>query len=170
MTGNAGSGKSTLALKMAELLNIPVYSLDLVVWGEHWQKVPQIQRTRAELALAAQSDWIIEGVSPLIGESADCIVFLDYPRWLCFVRCALRNVRYLFSSRPGLPDHCPEILIIPRLVQIIWRFPHKVKPLIEQQGGTKIVYRLTSSREVAEFIAALHRGKQLPSIAEHFSV
>lgn len=31
-------------------------------------------------------------------------------------------------SRPGLPEKCPEILIIPQLLHTIWNFPKNVKP------------------------------------------
>jgi hypothetical protein len=57
----------------------------------------------------------------VVRESADLIVFLDYPRWVSFWRCAKRNWRYLFRSRPGLPENCPEIRIVPTLIRIIWQ-------------------------------------------------
>ena len=36
----------------------------------------------------------------------------------------------MFKSRSELPDKCPEIKIILKLISIIWNFPNKVKPLI----------------------------------------
>jgi hypothetical protein len=32
-----------------------------------------------------------------------------------------------------LPENCPEILIIPTLIKIIWRFPTKVQPRIIEE-------------------------------------
>lgn len=55
------------------------------------------------------------------------VVFLDVPRWLSFWLCAQRSAQYLFRSRPELPQNCPGIKIIPALVEIIWKFPYKVK-------------------------------------------
>ncbi|MDH4385007.1 MAG: hypothetical protein QE280_06155, partial [Caulobacter sp.] len=80
--------------------------------------------------LISKPDWVIEGVSSTVIEAAEVVVFLDVNRRTAFWRCAKRNWRYLFHSRPGLPDHCPEVLIVPRLVQIIWRFPANVRPAI----------------------------------------
>ena len=60
--------------------------------------------------------------------AADLVVFLDVPRRVSLVRCARRNAPYLFRSRPDLPERCPEVLIIPKLLKIIWQFPTHVRP------------------------------------------
>ena len=160
ITGNAGSGKSTLANKLSEALELPAYSLDSIVWKAHWQKAMPEERRAAEYSLIAKPDWIIEGVSPLVRGAADCIIFLDYPRWSCYRRCVRRNIRYLFRSRPGLPDDCPEILIIPRLVQIIWQFQDKVKPAIEEQSESTTFCRLRTDREADGLVSALGQRTQ----------
>ncbi len=162
VTGNAGSGKSTLALELSKVLGIPTYSLDTVVWKAHWQKATPEERGVAECMLVAKPDWIIEGVSQVARGAAEVIIFLDYPRWLCFARCARRNVRYLFRSRPGLPDNCPEMLIIPRLTRIIWRFPREVKPLIEKDTSEKLLFRLINDQAVEEFLKSLWLKSVLP--------
>jgi hypothetical protein len=41
---------------------------------------------------------------------------------------------YLFRSRPGMPERCPEIQIIPTLARIIWNFPTAVAPRILAQS------------------------------------
>jgi adenylate kinase family enzyme len=110
---------------------------------------------------------VIEGVSRVVRESADLIVFLDYPRWVSFWRCAKRNWRYLFRSRPGLPENCPEIRIVPTLVRIIWQFPKKVRPVLmadfDEWRGTKTVVHIRSDRDLAAF---LRRLEQVPGRAE----
>jgi adenylate kinase family enzyme len=116
ITGNADSGKTTLALKLGEALNIPVSSLDDVVWKNGW--VPNIREQR----LMSSDCWIIGGVSKTVRESADYIVFLDVPRFVCIFRCFKRNFLYLFKSRTELPESCPEILIVHQLLKIIWNF------------------------------------------------
>ncbi len=130
ITGNAGSGKTTLAGQMGESLGIPVFGLDSIVWLPGWKKTGSAVREAQVAELISKPDWVIEGVSNTVIEAADIVVFLDVNRRTAFWRCAKRNWRYLFHSRPGLPDHCPEILIVPRLVQIIWRFPANVRPAI----------------------------------------
>lgn len=133
VTGNAGSGKSTLSKQLGQKLNLPVYSLDKVVWKAGWQKPTQEERQRKLNKLLNKDHWVIDGVSVEVMKEADVIIFLDYPLTTCFPRVIKRNWRYLFRSRPELPENCPEILIIPKLVKIMWNFPKNIRPKILSQ-------------------------------------
>lgn len=132
ITGNAGSGKTTLAKQLGQALNIPVNSLDSVVWKEGWVAASKEERTLGEQKLVNQRHWIIEGVSKTVRENADYVIFLDVPRHVCLLRCFKRNLPYLFRSRPGLPSNCPEIRVILRLFKLIWMFPALARPIILQ--------------------------------------
>ncbi len=154
ITGNAGSGKTTMAKKLGLLLGIPVYGLDKIVWQEGWVTRSPKERRKLETQLCQNTAWVIEGVSSVVRESADIIVFLDFSRRRCFCRCLQRNWRYLFKSRPGLPERCPEIKIMPQLLKIIWQFPNKAKPIIisEQDKETPIFIALNSNRKIESFL------------------
>jgi adenylate kinase family enzyme len=130
VTGNAGSGKTTLASSLATSLDLPFHSLDALVWRERWQKPSQHEKDEQIAALVTADKWVIDGVSDHVMQAADVVVFLDVPRRVSAWRVARRNVRYLFKSRPGLPPRCPEILVIPKLTRLIWRFPSRVRPRI----------------------------------------
>ena len=157
ITGNAGSGKSTLAATLGRSLGLPVYGLDHIVWQPGWRKSPAGWRKDREAELVARPSWIIEGVSRTVLDAADYVIFLDVPRATSFARCARRNWKYLFRSRPGLPEHCPEILIIPRLIKIIWGFPINVRPgILEALSGRE-------GGHVVRDKAALERA--IPSIS-----
>lgn len=135
ITGNAGSGKSTLAKRLGHITGLPVHSLDKIVWKSGWKKTPAEERSALESRLIENSSWIIEGVSSLVRKAADQVIFLDYPPFLCTLRCFKRNWRYLFRSRPELPPRCPEILVISELMKIIWNFPGIVRPKILKEGA-----------------------------------
>jgi adenylate kinase family enzyme len=139
VTGNAGSGKTTLALQIGRRLDLPVHHLDSVVWQPRWKKTDPHTRRALEEQLTRRESWVIDGVSKHIRERADLVVFLDLPRPKCVLRAMKRNVPYLFRSRLGLPEKCPEILIVPRLLKIIWRFPSRVRPAIleEAEGSAR---------------------------------
>ncbi len=130
VTGNAGSGKSTTARKIANTFSIQYHSLDSIVWQEGWRKTPPIGQRLQIGKLIAQNNWVIDGVDYDVLGAADIVIFLDFSRRMCFWRAAKRSRPYLFRSRPELPAHCPEILIIPTLIKIIWRFPDRVRPKI----------------------------------------
>lgn len=126
---------------MAEHFDYPCFHLDQIVWQPHWKKTPETERSVAIAKIVSGEHWIIEGVAGSVREQADLVVFLDVPRRRCFWRCAKRNLRYLFRSRPELPEDCPEILIVPRLVKLIWNFPALAgrEIRVEARGNEKYV-------------------------------
>ncbi len=85
--------------------------------------------------------WIVDGVSKTILEAADTIFFLDYPRSVCNWRALRRSWKYIFKSRPEVPEKCPEIIIIGSLINIIWNFPALVKPDILRHINEKVQER-----------------------------
>jgi adenylate kinase family enzyme len=154
VTGNAGSGKTSVAGALAIALDLPYVCLDSIVWQAGWVKTPGPERREKELHIAQRPSWIVDGVSELFLQAADTVIFLDIPRRRCLYRVLLRNLPYLFRSRPGLPERCPEILIVPTLLRIIWKFPGALAPgiLAESRRGGK---RFLHVRNQSELEAAL---------------
>lgn len=134
VTGNAGAGKSTLAQQLGEVLALPVFPLDSIVWMPGWQKTPIQQRRAFEQDLINQPSWIIDGVSDHIRQASDLVLFLDVPRRVCVWRCLQRSIRYFNRTRPGLPSNCPEWQILPRLMQIIMQFPSHAGMAIRREA------------------------------------
>jgi len=130
ITGNAGSGKTTLAQKLGRVTGLPVIGLDKIVWQPGWKKTPRECRIVQERVLAEGECWIVDGVSYIIQDAADVVIFLDVPRSKSFFRCMKRNWGFMFGSRPDLPRDCPEFLILPYLTKLIYNFPNQVKPKI----------------------------------------
>lgn len=156
ITGNAGSGKTTLAIALGQHLRLPVFHLDSIVWQPHWQKTPPAERQTLEAALCEPEAWIIEGVSEQIRQHADRVLVLDTPTWQCLVRAAKRNLPYAFRSRPGLPAHCPEILIVPTLIRIITRFNSTIRKDLVRESSTSTKYRwLPATTNVGEAMEQL---------------
>lgn len=125
ITGNAGAGKTTLAYHLAKELELPMFSLDTIVWQPGWKKTPPEERKALEEELVRKPSWVIDGVSSQVRQASDLVIFLAVPRRICAWRGVMRSLRYINRTRPGLPPNCPEWRIIPRLLQIIWRFPSR---------------------------------------------
>jgi adenylate kinase family enzyme len=142
VTGNAGSGKSALARTIGKEFRLPVFSLDAVVWTSGWRKRPLSEKDAAIVGLIRKPAWVIDGVSEAVEQMAEVVVFLDVAPPRCIWRCAKRNLRYLFRSRPGLPDGCPEWRIVLRLVRLIRRFDRQVRPEIlgRTSGNSRYVH------------------------------
>ena len=150
---------STLAQRIALRLDLPCHGLDTIVWQEGWRKTPEPEKERKIRELAQANCWVIDGVSLTAQDAADTVVFLDVRRRVSLLRVAKRNWRYLFRSRPGLPPRCPEILILPKLIQLIWRFPRVVRPrIIERMNagdGSQRCFHLRTASDVEQFLAGL---------------
>jgi adenylate kinase family enzyme len=174
ITGNAGSGKSTLARELARETGLPLFGLDQIVWQSGWKKTPHKQRLLAEQELIHKPEWIIEGVSSRVRHTADLVIFLDRTPMECTARCLKRNLPYLFRSRPELPPNCPELFIIPTLMQIIWKFPKLVGETIrseskEPHNSDRFVI-LTNDTDSRKFIQAYpirYKPTEYPELSEH---
>lgn len=159
MAGNAGAGKSTLALKLGKKLGYPVHHLDAIVWRPGWRKAPATERELLEQELPSQRSWIIDGVSKGVREAADLVIVLGTLRPTCLYRAAKINSRYLLRSRPGLPDNCPEILIVPHLFNIIMRYPESIRSKILGESQSSKKYRwVTSNHEIDVLVQSITGG------------
>jgi len=155
-TGNAGSGKTSLAHLLAIQNDLPYFGLDSIVWKPGWVKTPGPERQEKELAIINNPAWVIDGVSLTALDAAEIVIFLDYPRYKCLWRALLRNLPYLFHSRPGLPEGCPEISVVPTLLRIIWRFPKHVRPKILAAccEANKYILHIRNNDDLKRFLAS----------------
>ena len=107
--GNTGSGKSTLAAELARCLEIAHVELDALYWGPSWTPV-DAEVFRSEVARfdkksfeQAADAWVIDGnyraVRDLIWQSADALVWLDYPFLTTFRQLFVRTFGRVFSRR-----------------------------------------------------------------------
>jgi adenylate kinase family enzyme len=156
VTGNAGAGKSTIARALGDASGIEVVGLDRIVWQPYWTPTPTHQREALIADVVERPEWIVDGVSRQVRGHADLIVFIDLKRRVLLWRCARRNVRHLWRTRPDLPDGCPEALIIRRLLRIIMRFPRDVRPAILDDGSRAPAFvHLRSRQQLDEFLGEL---------------
>ncbi len=159
VTGNAGVGKSTISKMLGEVLGLEVICLDKVVWASGWKKVPKDLCKKRLQEIANRDAWIVDGVSKEIRNVADTIVFLDFPRRVSLWRCTKRIMRYLFKTRPDLPSDCPEILVIPKLLKIVYQFPSKMRGKIlkefEENEGKKNLYHIKNEKDIEACFASI---------------
>ena len=152
ITGNAASGKTTLSKVLAAQTNLPVISLDRIVWLPKWQRQSSEKIRDALSNIICQETWIIEGVSSYVMEHADIIIFLDVPIYLAYWRAFKRTVKHLFKQRAEMPKSCPELLGTKKLIKIIWIFHHKVRSNILEQlkkyQDTKKTHHITNQTEL----------------------
>jgi adenylate kinase family enzyme len=154
-----GAGKTTFAERLGKALGLPVIGLDSVVWRSGWVAASADERREKELAIATGDTWIVDGVSRIIRDAADTVIFLDVSKRVAIWRCARRSCRYLFMTRPGLPARCPEVLILPKLPALIRSFDCDVRPRLLSEMETaepkRSYVRLRTEQEVESYLASV---------------
>ncbi|QDK83188.1 DNA topology modulation protein [Spirosoma sp. KCTC 42546] len=112
IVGCGGAGKSTLARQLGQLTHLPVAHLDAVLWQPGWIMTDRATELVLQKQLIDQPEWIIDGnygsSMNLRFTTADTIIFLDFPRWLCLWRIIKRLVTYQGRVRPDMAPGCPE--------------------------------------------------------------
>lgn len=163
VTGNAGAGKTTTAKAIASAIGVPYSGLDSVVWQPGWKKTPADLRAKLETELVLGESWVIDGVSKRIRDAADLVIFLDVPRVTCALRALRRTASNPFRTRAGLPEDCPEWRIVPRMLQIIWRFEHLVAQELRFEARnepSRYLFPAPSMKtvEIVELVAATQQA------------
>lgn len=104
VVGNSGAGKTSFAHEVAARLGLPHLELDSVQHRPGWTEAPA-EEFQAEVGRfrdrsdASADGWVMDGnyQAKLGGvlDDADCVVWLDYPRWLVMSRVVRRTLRRL---------------------------------------------------------------------------
>ncbi len=123
--GSPGAGKSTLAVQLGKLIHLPVIHLDKEFWQPGWVEMPKDKWRGRVGELASGDEWIIDGTYDSSLEirllRADTVIFLDFPRYICFWRILKRITFSWGQVRFDMAQGCPEKLDIP-FIKWVWNF------------------------------------------------
>lgn len=124
--GWSGAGKSTLARALGEHFGSPVLHLDRVQYIENWQERDTEEALGMVQDFMARPSWIIDGnytgfLQERRLEEADCIVFLDFPRLVCFRRAWRRYRRFRGRTREDMADGCSEKFDLEFMGWLLWK-------------------------------------------------
>lgn len=111
--GYSGSGKSTLAKKLSEIYNCPLLYLDTIQFEANW-KIRDIDEGRLMVEKFLKNDsWVIDGNYKKFFQEkrlqdADKIIFMNFPRRICFPQAFKRYLHYKNKTRESMADGCNE--------------------------------------------------------------
>ena len=111
--GYSGSGKSTLAKKLSEIYNCPLLYLDTIQFEANW-KIRDIDEGLLMVGEFLKNDsWIIDGnyrefLQEKRLQNADKIIFMNFPRRICFPQAFKRYLHYKNKTRESMADGCNE--------------------------------------------------------------
>lgn len=100
VVGNSGAGKTRLARAIAERLDVPLLEVDEIVHLEGWRTATQDEFDAGLegflVSQAAARGWVVDGNYATrlaaVTDTADTVVWLDYPRWLVMGRLIRRTL------------------------------------------------------------------------------
>lgn len=163
--GSSGSGKSTLARSLEKKIDVPVIHLDKHFWQPGWVGTPEDTWREKVTEFVNGSSWIMDGnyrsTLDMRMASADTVIFLDLPPWVCVWRAVKRRFMYLNRPRPDIAPGCRERILdpqFPEFIRWILNYPYRAKPdvlshLIQLEDHQRIVW-LQSTQQVKTFLEA----------------
>lgn len=172
VAGSSGSGRSTVARQLSEILEMPYLELDSVFHQPELEPMPDEEFRAAVADFALQSEWVIDGnyasqgIKDLLWPVADTLVWLDLPKHVVMRRVIWQTLkRGVTSEKLWNENREPVsnfISLDPETSVVAWswtRYDHVRKKyeafLAEPDAVHLRVYRLMTTSEVDEFIAAV---------------
>lgn len=104
IAGTTGVGKSALGRSLGKQWRMPYTEMDALHHGPNWTTRPTFAADVE--ALAAQEEWITEwqywghGMKHVVGDRADTLIWLDFPRPLALQRLLRRTIRRSITKEP----------------------------------------------------------------------
>jgi len=131
--GNAGGGKSTLARRLAAEMDLPLLSVDQIMWAPGWQRVPEDQYQKCHAEWLRQERWLIDGVGswPTIKArlaAADTIIFVDLPFVQHLFWASKRQIASLIWGRQDGPKNSPMWRVTLPLFRMMFWLHHHLRP------------------------------------------
>jgi adenylate kinase family enzyme len=158
--GVSASGKSTFARKLGEKTGLPVTFIDALMWKPGWQYIGDEETVRLIKEASGKDAWIIEGYIEKqarvdLFNTADTILYLNYPAWLPAFRYIKRWIKHRNNARPELPG-CPEKFSF----EFLWRVykkkeVYRLEQLFKEHDWNSKIIRLKSPKETQAFLKSV---------------
>lgn len=166
--GNTGGGKSTLAKTLAEITDLPLTSLDKVMYLPGGEAVPHTDYLKHHTELLKEDAWIIDGFGcvPSAWErfsAADTLVYIDLPLSVHFLMVTKRCLKGVFVNPEGWPERSPILkstLTSYRVLRLCHRkLTPRYRQLVADSAASKRVIHLESLRAMDVFLKDLRTAK-----------
>lgn len=135
--GNAATGKSTLAKLLGDLLDMPVFHLDVHMMTLNGKQKSKTERYECVRQMLSNEKWIIESnwidILDLRIDAADTVVFIEQSKLVCLWRVLKR---YLLRTGPSSAIiGCKYGISLSFIKLILIDFDRKLKPYIFRRIG-----------------------------------
>lgn len=158
--GYTGAGKSTLARKIGEKYGIPVLHLDKVNYTKNWKVRDTSEAKELVDDFLENESWVIDGNYSKLEQDrrlkeADKIIFLNFPRRICFYRAYKRYLENKNKTRSDMANDCEEKFDFEFIKWILFegrnkKHKDKFKEICNKYSEKTIVCK--NSRQVNELV------------------
>lgn len=115
--GCPGSGKTTFSKKLSEKLQIPLFIIDSLYYGDNWEKVSQEELKEKLTVIMEEGRWVLDGnytrLIPYRMQYSDTVIFFDFPKLVVLLRICKRYIAHKGPRRPGLIHQIKLLLTYP---------------------------------------------------------
>lgn len=158
--GCGGSGKSHLARSLGRVLGITPVHLDGLYYDAGWKPLDQEEFADLQRELVTGSRWIIDGnyasSLPIRLRSADTVIFLDLPSWVCLWGILQRRFRHGGGQHPAIGVYDQVTWDFVRyIISYRRKMAPQVRTLIADNAGGAQVVILRSRRAAARYPATV---------------
>jgi len=159
--GKPGGGKSTLSRKLSVATDIKLCALDLIEYKKNGERVPAEEYTKAHAELINSDNWIIDGLGTLNSfwsriEAADTLIYVDLPYSVHYWWVTKRLLKSYFVKPEGWPEGCSVLkgtLAGWKYLRLSPKFwTPELFNEIQLRGNSKNIYRITSVKELNDFV------------------
>ena len=164
--GNTGGGKSTLAKRLAELVRLPLYPIDLIQFKAGGGRVPHDEYLKAHAELLRRDEWIIDGYGDIASAwerfaQADTLVYIDLPLITHHWQVTKRLIKGQARTPEGWPEGSPVWTSSMKSYKVLWlchlRLTPRYRQLIADMAASKRVHHLKSPAEITAFLDGIRR-------------
>lgn len=159
--GSPGSGKTTLSKELGKILNIEVTHLDVLNWTGNWEVVPRDEFEEKLRKSLKKDKVIIDGnynrTIPLRLNYCDTVIYLDYPKYISFLRVIKRVIFNYGKSRKDMGGNCPERFDF-EFLKFVWDYNKNNRSQnyeLLEKCKDKNIYIFKKPEETKEFLNTL---------------
>lgn len=157
IVGVSASGKSSFARELSKKINVPTTHMDEIMWNPGWEYIGDEKTVAAINEAVKKEDFIIEGYIDKAARvnlfnTADKILYLDYPGWLSAFRYIKRVLKHRKNPRPELPGSPDKFSL--KFLKLVYTKGEvgKLEKLLKENDWNSKIIRFKKPREAQEYL------------------